>query len=272
MEFPFSVVRALRPNSDGIAVIRPTQTFPYLKDLSEIINRMGHLSAVAQGLPTTITTAQKFFPASDNVLYVKAVGERVVGFVKTGVRRLFHFSEAGVKELQPLCLLDFYVHESMQRSGYGKELYEFMLKDAQTLPHKIAIDRPSLKLQNFMRKHYNLHQYIPQSNNYVIYSQFFDGYGQSKPPRQMMKEESRIRGVGMMVLAGNGEPRPATVVKETVHKELSEVSALPPKRDLLPLMPRDKSARGIFRPPWGITDDIPSYSRGERTALRPKII
>ena len=25
-----------------------------------------------------------------------------------------------VKEIEPLCLLDFYVHESEQRSGYGK--------------------------------------------------------------------------------------------------------------------------------------------------------
>ena len=31
-------------------------------------------------------------------------------------------------EVEPLCLLDFYVHESMQRTGCGKKLFEGMLK------------------------------------------------------------------------------------------------------------------------------------------------
>ncbi len=33
-----------------------------------------------------------------------------------------------LKECTPLCALDFYVHESCQRSGYGKLLFETMLK------------------------------------------------------------------------------------------------------------------------------------------------
>ena len=31
-------------------------------------------------------------------------------------------------EVEPLCLLDFYVHESKQRLGCGKKLFEAMLK------------------------------------------------------------------------------------------------------------------------------------------------
>ena len=31
-------------------------------------------------------------------------------------------------EVSPLCVLDFYVHESKQRCGYGKALFEAMLK------------------------------------------------------------------------------------------------------------------------------------------------
>ena len=31
-------------------------------------------------------------------------------------------------EVSPLCVLDFYVHESRQRCGYGKVLFEAMLK------------------------------------------------------------------------------------------------------------------------------------------------
>jgi len=31
-------------------------------------------------------------------------------------------------EVEPLSVLDFYVHESRQKCGYGKRLFEFMLK------------------------------------------------------------------------------------------------------------------------------------------------
>lgn len=274
MEFYFPVTRVLRPNADNIVTLRPSQTVG--KEVAEVINRMGQLSAFAQGLPVPITTSQKFISSADNVLYIKLLGEKVVGFIKTGVRRLFHFSDAGVRELQPLCLLDFYVHESMQRSGFGKELYEFMLRDAQTQPHKIAIDRPSLKLQSFMRKHYNLQHYIPQSNNYVIYSQFFDSYVPSKPPRLFPKDESRIRSVGMMVL---GEPRPGSVAKDRAEKtvakdpaprQVSQPAAASALKDGFQFPQRDRSARALFRPPWGIVDDLPPYAKADRH--RPAIL
>lgn len=256
VDFGVTLSRVLRTNPEGIVTLRPTQSFPAVRELAEIINRMGQLSALAQALPVPITTATKFLNSPDNVMYVKVVGEKVVGFIKTGVRRLFHFSEAGVRELQPLCLLDFYVHETMQRSGYGKELYEFMLKDAQIHPAKIAIDRPSLKLQSFMRKHYGLSQFIPQSNNYVIFSQFFDSLPSipDRKTRSVPKEESKIRSIGMMVM-GNSDVRPVTVVREL---------PMYPKA-----LPRDSSARGVFRPPWGTSDDLPAYIRPERPAFRP---
>lgn len=34
----------------------------------------------------------------------------------------------GQHEVEPLCVLDFYVHESRQRSGCGKKLFEAMLQ------------------------------------------------------------------------------------------------------------------------------------------------
>ncbi len=30
--------------------------------------------------------------------------------------------------MEPLSILDFYVHESRQKCGHGKKLFEFMLK------------------------------------------------------------------------------------------------------------------------------------------------
>lgn len=41
-------------------------------------------------------------------------------------------------------------------------------------PAKLAIDKPSEKFLGFMHKHYGLNKIIPQSNNYILYEEFFD--------------------------------------------------------------------------------------------------
>jgi GNAT superfamily N-acetyltransferase len=56
--------------------------------------------------------------------------------------------------MEPLCVLDFYVHESMQRAGLGRQLMETMLQDANLPAHACAYDRPSPKLLQFLKKHY----------------------------------------------------------------------------------------------------------------------
>jgi alpha-tubulin N-acetyltransferase 1 len=95
--------------------------------------------------------------------------------LKTGFKQLFYRNERGrITEMNPLCLLDFYVVEEHQRGGHGKVLYEKMLEVEQKQPSHLAIDRPSQKLLNFMARHYGLQHYVPQNNNYVIYNQFFD--------------------------------------------------------------------------------------------------
>lgn len=83
----------------------------------EIIDRIGSASSKAQGLPSIITTASKLF-TSDTRLYLRAEGNRVMGLLKVGVKKLFIRNESGaIKEISPLCVLDFYVHESVQRNG-----------------------------------------------------------------------------------------------------------------------------------------------------------
>ena len=146
----------------------------------------------------------------------------MVGILKTGSRKLFYTDGIGkILELSPVCLLDFYVHESYQRSGYGKELYEYMLRAENTSPSRIAIDRPSQKLIGFMRKHYGLADFVPQNNNYVIYRQYFggaerngkriaeEGKGGDRPVTQKEERDSRSCGRGRgreeAERRGNGE-------------------------------------------------------------------
>jgi len=70
---------------------------------------------------------------------MKADENNVYGILKVGKRNLFHRDSRGsVREFQPLCVLDFYVHESVQRSGIGKTIFEKMLESENIEPHKIA--------------------------------------------------------------------------------------------------------------------------------------
>ena len=85
-----------------------------------------------------------------------------------------------MKEIDPVCVLDFYVHESCQRQGLGKELFERALSYYNCEPAKVAYDRPSPKLLSFLSKHYGLKRYVPQNNNFVVYSQYFTSYKSGK--------------------------------------------------------------------------------------------
>jgi alpha-tubulin N-acetyltransferase 1 len=48
-----------------------------------------------------------------------------------------------------------------------------MLEYEQTVPARLAYDRPSPLLINFMSKHFGLKSFVPQNNNYVIFDEYF---------------------------------------------------------------------------------------------------
>ena len=132
--------------------------------------------------------------------------------LKVGRKKLFLLDGAGKPhELSPMCVLDFYVTETRQRTGCGKRLFEAMLRREQVEPRSLAVDRPSEKLISFLRKHYSLASIIPQVlapvesfhliklqiyaiflqvNNYVIFSGFFKDQPQS--PLGVQQKKPRI--------------------------------------------------------------------------------
>lgn len=187
MEFDFDCSQVLAAKENGIAVIDGQRSLkkgpqhyaagvkvhPYQKLLNEVVDKLGDASASAQGLSTSITNSIKFFNGEDR-MYLLVDGFKILGMLKMGTKKLFIRDEIGnVKEIEPLCVLDFYVHESCQRSGYGKYLFEYMLDNENTEPHKLAYDRPSYKLLAFLKKHYGLSSYVPQANNFVVFSSYF---------------------------------------------------------------------------------------------------
>ncbi|XP_076093535.1 uncharacterized protein LOC143064533 isoform X2 [Mytilus galloprovincialis] len=151
------------------------------KQLHQVIDRMGEASARAQGLHGPITLARKL-ELSDHTLYVIKDAEAnsgkgaAVGILKIGPKRLFVYDSLGRQhEMEPVCVLDFYVHESRQRMGCGKKLFEYFLKEQNINPKHLAIDKPSFKFSSFLNKHYNLKAVVTQVNNFVVFEGFFNG-------------------------------------------------------------------------------------------------
>lgn len=61
-----------------------------------------------------------------------------------------------------------------------------MLETENKQPLELGYDRPSPKLLGFLAKHYNLKSYSPQTNNYVVFDEYFRG-----PSKQGSNNTSR---------------------------------------------------------------------------------
>ena len=60
----------------------------------------------------------------------------MLGGLKVGHKRLFIRDQEGTySNIKPLCVLDFYVHESCQRQGIGKRLFEVSLVQSTGLTY-----------------------------------------------------------------------------------------------------------------------------------------
>ncbi|XP_065647910.1 alpha-tubulin N-acetyltransferase 2 isoform X3 [Hydra vulgaris] len=141
--------------------------------LSTIIDEMGIASAKAQKLKVPITSFLKF-KCSNHRLYLMKDCNSVAGLLKVGVKQLFLCDEKEtLHECHPLCVLDFYIHESKQRNGNGKKLFQKMLENENVSVHQLAIDRPSQKMLAFLSKHFLLKNPINQINKFVVFKDFF---------------------------------------------------------------------------------------------------
>lgn len=61
---------------------------------------------------------------------VTNLNQKVIhGYLKYGVKDLFFYRKNGIiSQSSPICLLDFYVDESVQRGGIGISLFKKMLE------------------------------------------------------------------------------------------------------------------------------------------------
>ena len=149
--------------------------------LELVVDEAGVASAKAQGLPAPITSTARLRKSQDRV-YLAAEGSRCLGMLRVGRKRLFLHDAAGrMHEIEPLCVLDFYVHESCQRRGVGKRLLEAALAAEKLDVTELTFDKPSNKCLAFLRKHYGLDRHEPQVNNFVVFPACLERLNRPKP-------------------------------------------------------------------------------------------
>ncbi|XP_019724320.1 alpha-tubulin N-acetyltransferase 1 isoform X2 [Hippocampus comes] len=192
MEFPFNINHLF---SERFSILdktlvagRMSPRRPELQShIATVIDELGRASAKAQKLTTPVTSATKM-QSQHHQLYLMKDGESqggrgaIVGFLKVGYKKLFLLDPQGLHvEAEPLCVLDFFITENLQRHGHGLELFHFMLQHKKMEPALMAYDRPSPKLLSFLAKHYRLTQSVPQVNNFVVFDGFFHNKSVAQP-------------------------------------------------------------------------------------------
>merc|ERR1740121_2732870 len=132
MEFPFDLAALVGapPQHEGPCVGYVDERVLRGRNSGEalgvVLEEMGKRSAKAQGLRKPVTFGS---PSSlgDQRVYLLVDGRTALGFLKVGAKRLFvsapqanqrAFADVqdAFREIEPLCALDFYVHERCQRS------------------------------------------------------------------------------------------------------------------------------------------------------------
>lgn len=240
MEFPFNIAASIGvPESAGPQVGRVDEHMlagPRGGKLCEVLDAMGKRSATAQGLKKPVTIGTPY--QSGQRIYLLADARTALGILKVGTKRLYVAPPASAKqsdarenlvEINPVCALDFYVHESCQRGGFGRKLFDTMLQHEGLRPAKLAYDRPSSKFTGFLRKHFGLSSFTPQNNNFVVFDQFFKGEAEQRgTSRERSSDAMNGRGG---ILPGCGQMGRSAVPSESRPPPLPtpQQQQLPPR-------------------------------------------
>ena len=178
MKFNFDCEEILVCDRNGFSILEGAchNKIPpgYKEYIKEILDKMGELSSKSQNLLVNVTTTNRFFP-SDQTLIIKTDKNKVLGYVKVGPKRLFLRDRiCNYHERKTLCVLDFYIYDTEQRSGLGREIFDYMLNYKNIEPGELAYDRPTLRFLSFLKRNYGLENFIAQENNFTIFDEFFE--------------------------------------------------------------------------------------------------
>eukprot|EP00928_Gymnodinium_smaydae_P026607 TRINITY_DN20838_c0_g1_i1.p1 TRINITY_DN20838_c0_g1~~TRINITY_DN20838_c0_g1_i1.p1 ORF type:complete len:357 (-),score=68.07 TRINITY_DN20838_c0_g1_i1:103-1173(-) len=241
MDFDFDIGRCLGASSSGGATVVGIVDEGALRhprwgeSLRTVLDKVGEGSRRAQGLGKAVTYGSGIFGGQR--VYLLYSGRTALGLLKTGSKRLYIARGAndGLVEINPTCVLDFYVVEGHQRGGLGRTLFDAMLAKEGVVAERLAYDRPSPKLLGFLRKHFGLARYYPQSNNFVVFDAYF-GAPSSRSTRSISGSGIPAGGSSRQSLGGG-------------HGSSSACGASGPRLQSAAVVPGLDGACGSGRPP-----------------------
>lgn len=295
MEFDFNIAGALGQSaaSPVVACIDEAKLRGNRgRSLCEMLGTLGESSRRAQRLRKAVTFGTPHLAGQK--IYIMVHGKRALGFLKTGKKRLFVIPpNLGLKmsrktdvqgsslvDIEPLCVLDFYVHESCQRNGCGRKIFDAVLAAEGVSPANIAYDRPSDKLLNFLRKHYFLSHYQAQNNNFVVFDEYFHDLSNKKshagvPGVGGQKDPVSLRRASPTVPAPPSHP--PLVAAQSLHS--ARLSSSQARHCLSTSQPKPPTPRWEAQPeasglhsvkvsaPWGTSFDLPPPPQRGRSFL-----
>ncbi|KAI1303917.1 Alpha-tubulin N-acetyltransferase 1 [Mortierella claussenii] len=139
-------------------------------------------------------------------------GVYVAGMLKIGEKKLFIVDKFGtMHEQEVCCVLDFYVEKSCQRRGFGKLLFDYMLKVEDIKPNQIAYDRPSPKLYRFLSKYFQLERHLPQPNMFAI----FEGFKLQDCGETIQVDDDDLATLGRHHTNTSSAPIPSSVLADS---------------------------------------------------------
>jgi alpha-tubulin N-acetyltransferase 1 len=150
--------------------------------LCKAIDRIGELSAKSQNLRRPLTSYDRIFDSDEGqhlyIYWEKPEGSAFsifLGFLKISRKKLY-LRDSDDKQFisSPICILDFYVHETAQNAEIGHQLFEKMLEVEEADVTKIAMDKPNEALLTFLKKYYNLENPVWQTTNFAVFPAFFE--------------------------------------------------------------------------------------------------
>ncbi|XP_035450059.2 alpha-tubulin N-acetyltransferase isoform X1 [Spodoptera frugiperda] len=187
--------------------------------VARIIDQLGEESAAAQGLNKVITSSEKLRKNPGHIVYLlkdhrgkEGKGE-IIGLLKVGRKHLFLFdNKEVVHEVEPLCVLDFYVVRDRQRMGFGRMLFDHMLHELEVMAWQMAIDGPSEKMEKFLSRNFGIEKLIRQNNNFAVAPNFFD-----RSDDEISNSGGGLSAVPTAAVGRFAAPKPASAIANVIH-------------------------------------------------------
>ncbi|CAI2357159.1 unnamed protein product [Caenorhabditis sp. 36 PRJEB53466] len=183
--------------------------------VAQSIDSLGEMSSKFHGWKRVITKYEKIVDQDEEqivyILWEKIDGHKSLlkGLLRVGYKTLYLTDNEQNQYMEKaMCILDFFVVQTEQRSGNGFKLFDSMIKTENVSVEQCAFDKPSAALQKFLEKYYNQKDPVWQSNKYAVYTAFFLGKHPTIPftPRQTKRASRASSAVSSHNSSRNTSP------------------------------------------------------------------